>query len=353
MQPRKVGIEEEFLLVDARGVPRPRGERVASGDDRIEHELQQEQAEIGTSPHTSSESLLEDLTQRRRALAEAAAGHGVRAAALATSPLPVQPTPTAEPRYLRMMIDYGAAAQEQLTCGCHVHVDISSRDEGAAVLAAIQPWLSVLLAVSANSPYWQGVDTGYASYRRMVWDRWPGAGPTDPFASAAEYDSVIASMLAAGILLDDGMVYFDARLSAKYPTLEIRVADVCPEPSDAVLVAVLARALVDAASASGSWPAARPELLRGAAWRAARSGLSGDLVDPVVGTSVPASDRLSALIDLVTPSLRRHDDLSFVESSVARLLARGTGADLQRASFERRGELADVVQDAVHRTALG
>jgi glutamate---cysteine ligase / carboxylate-amine ligase len=349
MQPRKVGIEEEFLLVDAHGVPRPRGERVAAGEADIEHELQQEQAEIGTSPFEESAALLADLRDRRAALAEAAIGNGVRAAALATSPLPVQPTPTAEPRYLQMMFDYGATAREQLTCGCHVHVDIASRDEGAMLLAAIQPWLSVLLAISANSPFWQGIDTGYASYRRMVWDRWPGAGPSGGFGSATEYDEVVDALLSSGVLLDNGMVYFDARLSARYPTLEIRVADVCPEPEDAVLVAVLARGLVDAA-AGASWPAARPELLRGAAWRAARSGLSEDLVDPVTATAVPAATRLSDLVELISPALRRHGDLAFVESSVARVLARGTGADLQRAAFSRRADLRDVVSDAVHRT---
>jgi glutamate---cysteine ligase / carboxylate-amine ligase len=355
---RTVGIEEEFLLVDAAGVPRPMSEYLLAeptGDPGrpdptgagLERELQQEQAETGTRPRLDLAELSADLIGRRQALARSAREHGVRIAALGTSPLPVDPTPTVKPRYLRMMDEYGATAQEQLTCGCHVHVGITDRAQGTAVISAIRPWLSVLLALSANSPFWQGSDTGYASYRRMVWDRWPGSGPTAAFAGPQEYDETVAALLHSGVLLDDGMVYFDARLSARYPTVELRVADVCPEPDDAVLLAALGRGLVESAAGDrpDRWPDARIELLRGAAWRAARSGLESDLVDPVEGTAVPAQQRVQHLVDRVEPALRRNGDLDRVESSLHRLLARGTGADRQRAALARRGRLADVVAD--------
>jgi len=369
-----MGVEEEFLLVDPRGRPRPLADPVvafarehehehrapgAGGggvDDElgsIEHELQLEQAETGTPPTADAGELLELVADRRRMLADAARERGALLAALGTSPLAVTPTPTPGERYLTMMREYGVTALEQLTCGCHVHVDIASRAEGVAVLAGIGPWLPVVAALAVNSPYWQGEDTGYASYRRMVWERWPAAGSTQPFADEAEYDATVVALVRSGVLLDEGMVYFDARLSAKYPTVEVRVADVQPEAADTVLVALLVRALVETAAATPPtrFPPPRPELLRGASWRAARSGLSGDLVDVVRGTAVPALDMVQRLVDHVRPALRSNGDLAGAEASLARLVARGTGADLQRASYRRRGRLADVVTDAVARTS--
>jgi glutamate---cysteine ligase / carboxylate-amine ligase len=375
MKLRTVGVEEEFLLVDAAGVPQPAGAQVVPGKgthqlrsgaavenrpDRpaamggLEHELQQEQAETGTRPRTRLADLRADLVQRRRELSQAAAGHGVQIAALATSPMPVEPTATEDPRYLRIMREYAVTAREQLTCGCHVHVGINSRAEGVAVINAIQPWLPVIIAVSANSPFWQGTDTEYASYRRMVWDRWPGSGATAPFGDEHDYDRTVADLVRSKVLLDDAMVYFDARLSAKYPTVEVRVADVCTDPDDAVLVAALCRGLVDSAARAAQdgapWPSARVELLRGATWRAARSGLDGDLVDPLTGAAVPALERLDQLVDRIRPSLQAHDDLETVQTAVHRLAQQGNGASRQRADYARRNELQDVVLAAARRT---
>jgi carboxylate-amine ligase len=361
---RKIGVEEEFLLVDARGIPQPVGEDVvavarenddADGVDEaevggIEHELQLEQAETGTPPCADPVELGAAVLDRRQALDAAAIERGSRLAALGTSPLPVSPTVTPDRRYERMMREYSITAQEQLTCGLHVHVDIASRAEGVGVLGGISPWLPVVVALGVNSPFWQGEDTGYNSYRRMLWDRWPGSGATEPFADEAEYDAAVEAMVRSGVLLDAGMVYFDARLSARYPTVEVRAADVQPEAADAVLLAVLVRALVDTAAAEPRSARPRVELLRGAAWRAARSGLTGDLVDVENGTAVPALDLVERLVDHVTPALRANGDLDLVETSLERLVSRGTGADLQRASHRRRRRLGDVVADAVGRT---
>ena len=107
----------------------------------------------------------------------------------------------------------------------------------------IAAWLPLLLALSSNSPFWQGHDTGYASFRTVIWGLWPTAGPSGPFGDAAGYDAAVADLVRSGAALDVGMVYFDARLSASYPTVEIRVADVCTDVRDAVLLAALSRAL--------------------------------------------------------------------------------------------------------------
>ncbi|WP_143665942.1 YbdK family carboxylate-amine ligase, partial [Streptomyces griseus] len=174
--------------------------------------------------------------------------------------------------------------QEQLTCGCHVHVSVASDEEGVAVLDRMRRWLPVLLALSANSPYWQGRDSGYSSYRSQVWGRWPSAGPVDVHGSAEAYHDRVRSLVGTGALRDEGMIYFDARLSHRYPTVEVRIADVCLDPADTVLLATLVRGLVD--TAAREWRAGEPppdidtSLLRVATWRAGRSGLEGRLVHP-------------------------------------------------------------------------
>ena len=354
---RTFGVEEELLLVDAdSGAPIALAEAVTAGDAETtpESELKREQIETGTAPCATLGELSAQVRNRRRCAAEAAARSGSRAAALATSPLAVTPSTTPGDRYRRMTEQYALTAQEQLTCGCHVHVSVSSPEEGVGVLDRIRPWLPPLLALTANSPFWQEQDSGYASYRQQVWGRWPSAGPTDLFGTPKTYHETIRTMIESGGLLDEGMVYFDARLSRHYPTVEIRVADVCLMADDAVLLAALVRGLVD--TAATQWregeppPAVRTELLRLASWRAGRSGLAGELVHPVTGRPEPAADVVRALLDHAAPALAAGGDLEAATELTARLLARGNGAAIQRAVHEETGDLSAVVRDAVERT---
>ena len=195
---------------------------------------------------------------------EAARSVGARAVALGTSPLPTTPTLVPQPRYLNMAARFGLTLQEQLTCGFHVHVRIRSAEEGVAILDRIRIWLPVVLALSGNSPFWRGTDSGYASFRYQAWSRWQTAGPCERFGSAREYRRHVQSLLATGVLLDEGMVYFDARLSRSHPTVEVRIADVCLEAGHATAIAALVRALVGAGSpGSGSRQASSPRLRRG------------------------------------------------------------------------------------------
>jgi carboxylate-amine ligase len=245
---------------------------------------------------------------------------------------------------------FGLTAQEQLTCGCHVHVGISSADEGVAALDRIGPWLAALLALSANSPFWQGRDSGYASFRYQAWGRWPSSGPAGAFGSVQAYRDTVRQMVRTGTLLDTGMVYFDARLSESYPTLEIRVADVCLHADDAVLIAALARALVE--TEARAWrqgrPArpVRPEMLRLAAWRASRSGLADVLLHPVTGLPERAAAVADMLLRHVSGALADAGDAQTVAALLAAVLGRGNGAAFQRAAYRRRGHLADLVTSA-------
>ncbi|HWG13165.1 MAG TPA: glutamate--cysteine ligase [Streptosporangiaceae bacterium] len=327
-------------------------------DDRPVHELQREMIETETRPCSSLDDLADQLVERRGVAAQAAHRIGAEIAALATSPVPIEPSVTLDERYERMAELYAMTAQEQLTCGCHVHVSIESEEEGVAVLDRIRPWLPTLLALTANSPFWQGRDTGYCSYRRQVWGRWPSSGPTELFGTPEAYHATVEAMLSTGTLIDEGMVYFDARLSRHFPTVEVRVADVCLRVHDAVLLASLVRALVDTAARDwrlGHPPVqARLETLNLAYWRASRSGLEDDLIHPVTGQAAPAEKVLRTLL--------RHigDALDEAEAATGRpglsadllqaLLARGNGAAQQRRIYQQSGDLPTVVRNAVAHT---
>jgi carboxylate-amine ligase len=250
---------------------------------------------------------------------------------------------------------FGLTAQEVLTCGCHVHVGVESDEEGIAAIDRIRIWLPVILAMSANSPFYGGVDSGYASYRSQLWMRWPSAGPTDTFGTPDTYHELVRSMVESGVLLDDGMIYFDARLSRRYPTVEIRVADVCVDLEDTLVVAALCRALVDTAMAEAARDAPVPQmptsLLRLAVWQAGHDGVGGMLVDPVSRRPRPWIDVVRDLVVYVRDSLEEFGDIERVEVGIDRLVRVGTGASGQRRTFEKTGQLLDVVVEAVRRTA--
>jgi carboxylate-amine ligase len=363
MTVRSVGVEEELLLVEpGTGQPLAVAETalrlVPPGDDgqegtdeevggAIEFELQRQQLETSTKPCFDLNELGEELRRGRSLAAEVAGRAGARVAALATSPVPVEPQLVRKGRYLQMAEAFGLTAYEQLTCGCHVHVSISSPDEGVAVLDRIRPWLPVLLALSANSPFWQGRDSAYASFRYQAWSRWPSAGPTDAFGSVEVYQQTVQQMVSTGTLLDSGMVYFDARLSEHYPTLEIRISDVCLYADDAALIAALARALVETEArhwrAGSAVPAHRIELLRLAAWRASRSGLDDVLVNPHTGLPEPAWAVANALLEHVRDALDETGDTAVVTELLGAVLTRGNGAAFQRSAC-RDGSLASVIE---------
>jgi carboxylate-amine ligase len=317
----------------------------------LEFELQQQQLETNSQPCRSLDDLHRELSRCRASAAAAAGTAGVQVAALATSPVAVQPQLVGQSRYRRMSEAFGLTAQEQLTCGCHVHVEIASADEGVAVLDRAGPWLATLLALSANSPFWQGLDSSYASFRYQVWGRWPSSGPTEPFRTAQSYRETLQQMVRTGTLLDTGMVYFDARLSEHYPTVEIRIADVCLRTDDAVLIAALARALVEteerASRAGAPEPRTRTELLRLATWRASRSGLDDVLLNPVTGLPEQAAAVVSTLLAHCRDALEDSGDADTVAELLAALLARGNGAAFQRSAYRRSGQLPDVVSGAV------
>ena len=323
----------------------------SEAEEEVAEELFLQQIETSTAPSADSDELLAGVRAGRRAVGEAAAAAGVRAVAMAAPVLKETHedfTPT--PRYRRIQAEYGEMARQALVCGMHVHVDVSSDDEAVRVVDGVRPWLPLLVAIAANSPFWQGVDTGHASWRSQVWSRWPTSIAAEPFVDVEGYRAVCEQMIAWGGAIDTAQIYFGVRPAEQYPTVEIRVADVCTEVEDAVLVALLARALVATAAIDRSPPTWRGDLLRVAEWRAARYGVSADLVHPITSSLVSPRVAFQATVDWVRQALEESGDLDLVVDSFERLVARGSGAVRQRRTFETSGSLRSVVEDLARRT---
>ncbi|SOX53328.1 glutamate--cysteine ligase [Mycobacterium ahvazicum] len=356
------GVEEEFLLVDPEtGEPAPSNNEVAAQARRRGIELQLElsscQVETASGVAASSAELHAELALLRRTAAQAAEASGVRLLALGLPPVTPHEFPlTDTERYRRIGEEFGMIAHEQGICGCHVHVEVPSRAAAIKVSNWLRPWLPSLLALSANSALYRNTDTGYASWRSILWRRWPAAGPPPFFASPEQYDRTVRMLVDSAVILDPKMIYWDVRPSAKFPTVEVRVADVPATVEETVLLATLIRAAVMTAlnvdgrgDDGGRLP---PAAMRAAYWKAAHDGLSGHLLDPAnQHRAVPARQQLDALLQRVRPALEDLGEYDRATAELERILTQGNGAMRQRKIWQQRGDMMDVIDDAAAATA--
>jgi glutamate---cysteine ligase / carboxylate-amine ligase len=361
---RKIGVEEELMLVDPdtgelaavsskalRAHEEMAQQDPATEEDLVDQEAFLQQIETATKPCTGLAELRDEIVRGRRAAGRAARAAGAAAVAVPTPVLTAEEAQvTPKERHQRILDEYGEMSRQSLVCGMHMHIDIESHDEAVRVLDGIRPWLQVLLAISTNSPYWHGRDTGFASWRSQVWERWPSAGPAEPFESPEEYRRTLEKMVEWGAAADEGMLYLDTRIAKDLPTIEVRVADVCTEVEDAVLIASLARALVETAANESDSRAWRSDLLRAASFRASRYGLAGTLVNPHTWELAPAREVFEALRTHVEPALRDAGDWEWTGDAFDRLMAQGTGSARQRSAYEASGSVQGVVKDLIART---
>ncbi|MFJ9850437.1 glutamate--cysteine ligase [Streptomyces sp. NPDC101150] len=358
-----VGVEEEYLLVDpASRQLSTEAEKVvalaaAELGDRVTTEITRYQVEVRTDPHTGLTGLRDQLHTTRRAVADAAARLGLRIISSGT-PILGQHTPpplTPGPRYARSAAMFRALDHEQTACACHVHVGIPDPTTALQVSNHLRPWLPALIAVTANSPYWDAQDTGYASWRTMTWGRWPVAGPPPYFESRAHFEDLLDDLIGTRTVMDRGGLYWDIRPSHHVPTLEIRVADAAPTVDDTVLLAGALKGLTALALAavhrSEPAPRPRPEMLRAACWRAARDGLAGQSINLGAGRLEPAGTQVDRLFHAVRPVLESTGDFAPLQAARARLRTDGNGADRQRTAYGRRRNIADVVDYLIRTTA--
>ena len=357
-----VGVEEEYLIVDAATRElRPRAEAVLPAarrvlGDQVQPELSLSQIEVETAVCHTLDEVRAGLVRLRSGVLAAAEEAGSLVVASGTHPFSDWRNQALTPkdRYLALGRDFRLLAWEQLISGCHVHVGMDDPDDAIAVMDHCRPWLPTLLALSANSPFWEGVDSGYASYRTQVFDRWPVTGPPPVLGSRATYDRVVEDLVATGAIAEETKLYWDMRPSARFPTVEFRICDVCLTVDEAVMVAGLIRSLVRTchtrAQAGEPTPAVRPEVVRAARWRAARDGLDGDLVDLETCWARPAAEVVGELLDFLRPDLEDAGEWDEVSALTAHTLERGTGARRQREVSERTGSPVELVDWLVEQT---
>ncbi|MEU8818872.1 glutamate--cysteine ligase [Actinoplanes sp. NPDC048796] len=359
-----IGVEEEYLLLDPRTgenvpvAPAVAGKLPEPLREQSRREFRHSMIEMVTPVCSSLDEVADSLRTMRQAAGEAAAAAGANLVALGATPVGEPDlTVTDDPRYRAIAGHYGPIVGDPAVCGCHVHVGVPDVETAVQVGNHLRPWLPVLQAMFVNSPFAAGADTGHASWRAMQLDRWPSLGPTPYFESPADLKRMVRLLVGAGVMMDESLLLWHARPSARYPTVEVRVADVCPSVADGVLLTALVRALVGTALddiAAGRRALPVPDwVLKAAHWNAAHSGLGGTLLDPSRESTRPAWELVDELVETVTPALDRHGDLGTAYELLAPLRTVGTGTDRLRREHERTGDLPRTLADAARRTRAG
>lgn len=353
--PYTIGVEEEFLLVDAATgrvvLAAPDMLRLLDGEPAVEAEFMRYQIETATAVCAGLGQVRAELGRLRGLLAGAADRVGCLLVATGVMPYDGRSGPSAvtdRPRYRHLAARFPELVGSAGTCGCHVHIGVPSRELGVQVLSRLRPWLPQLLAVSANSPFALGGDTGWASWRHPLWSRWPTARPPEIWASTDEYDTSVHALVAAGDAIDARGVHLYARLSPRYPTVEIRITDVCLSVDEAVLLAGLVRAMVATAVAEFAdgrpVPPVRTETITAALNAAAQHGLDGPGIDVFTGEAVPQRQLVENFLAHVRPGLALTGDADTVGRLATDIEVRGTGADRQRALWAGSATAGDFVQ---------
>lgn len=356
-----IGVEEEYQIIEpvtyelssSSGALLPAAQKKLG--DKAQPELQLSQVEAATPVCNTLQEARTAVARMRREMIAAAERQGKYLAAAGTHPFSHWKGQRITPkeRYQGIAEYYQQLAREAIF-GCHVHIGLESREMALQVMNRARIWLAPLLALSANSPYWLGEDSGYASFRTMMWSRWPTSGQPQLFASLDEYNALLKALIVVGSINDATNIYWDIRLSERFNTIEFRVTDCCPTLDEVVMIVGLIRAVVqtcyEQARQDDPIPMVRPELLRAAHWRAARYGISDDLIDVEAQQAVPAAALMEKMLSCLRTALEAEGTWDEVSSLVHETLQRGNGATRQRAVYERNERIEEVVAFLVEET---
>jgi carboxylate-amine ligase len=338
------GIEEEYHLVDRRSrdlVAAPQAlmeacEAALGG--QVSPEFLNSQIEIGTRPSTTFDSARADLANLRSTIARLAAEHGMAPVAAATHPFGrvARLTTTDKARYRSLATDLAGVGRRMAICGMHVHVAIEDRELRVDLMNQARYFLPHLLVLSTSSPFWEGEDTGLKSYRLAVVQELPRTGLPGRLASWDEFQQIVHVLVQAGVIEDASKIWWDLRPSARFPTLETRIMDVCTLLDDALAIAALyvciCRMLYRLRRSNQSWRSYPVFLLEENRWRAQRYGVQGSLFDFGKGELVPFSSLLGELTGLIAEDAEALGCTAEI-SRLDRILERGTSADRQLATF--------------------
>jgi carboxylate-amine ligase len=354
----RFGIEEEYFLADAatHGTPRRAvAEFHAALRDRLpeaERELLQSQVEVATPPSTDFAEARGVLSGLRRGLADLGREHGILVLAAGTHPLArwSRQDHTEAERYEGLMRDLRILGRRNVVCGMHVHVEVPRPEARIDLMNRLMPFMPLLLALSASSPFWQGRETGLAAYRLSVFGEMPRTGLPDLFQDAADYARYVEIMTRAGAIKDASFLWWVLRPSIKFPTLELRVADACTRLEDTLAIAALYRCLVRCADR-------RPDLNRGMTgtsralvaenlWRAQRDGARAEFIDEAKEDALPFAEYLDATLALVAEDAEALGCTAEL-GATRRIVSEGTSADLQATAFARARQGGATEQEAL------
>lgn len=360
-----VGVEEEYQLVAPAS-----GELVSQARDilamdwsgELTPEIQETTLEIGTPICETAAEVERELGRLRLQVASAAAAEELVIVAAGTHPFTPWQTqsPTPGARYARLRERYGRVLRSEQIFGMHIHVGIPAGTDRAFLLGSVRSYIPHLLALSASSPFYGGEDTGYASYRTILAQRYPHSGPPPDFGSEDDYREFVQLLVRGGAIEDESNLYWSIRLHPRFRTLEFRGPDACPRLADAAAITALVRALV-AAAADGALPqgpsapkrATADELLSSNEWQAARFGLGAMLTDPhAAGGRTPIRDEVLRLLETLQPISEALGDGS-VLAGIETLLVRGSAADRIRAAETRVGSGPELVRWLAGESMLG
>ena len=354
-----MGIEEEYLLVDrdtrALVIDPPQnlmGECEDLLGGQVSSELLRSQIEVGTKVCGNVQEARADLTRLRKVIVDVAANHNLAPIAASTHPFSswLDQKQTAKDRYEALTIEMQGAARRLVICGMHVHVGIDDDELRIDLMNQMSYFLPHLLALSCSSPFWCGRDTGLKSYRLTIFDALPRTGLPERFASWAEYQRHVQILIDAGLIEDSTKIWWDLRPSARYPTLETRVMDVCTRVDDAISLAAMLvctlRMLYRLRTRNQRWRIYTPMLIKENRWRAMRYSFDEGLVDLARGVVVPFDELLEEVLGLIAEDA---DALGCTKelAGVRDILTRGTSAHRQLKDFELEQAAGKSVEESL------
>ncbi|XSG81145.1 MAG: carboxylate-amine ligase [Methyloligella sp. ZOD6] len=340
-----IGIEEEYLLVnpETRDLePSPPADLLEKCEEtlggQVSPELLRAQIEVSTCVCSSIAQAREEVTRLRRTVSDIADDFGLAPIAASTHPFAEweNQRTTEKERYLSLADDLQQIAHRMLTCGMHVHIGVEDDELRVDLMNQASYFLPHLLALSTSSPFWEGRSTGLKSYRLSVMDELPRTGVPQQFSSWGEYKRTVDVLVNAGLIEDASKIWWDLRPSARFPTLEMRVTDICPLVEDTICIAAIfaciCRMLYRLRRQNQRWRSYPPVLIRENRWRAQRYGGEEGLVDFGKGRLVPFSELLEELLALIREDAEHLGCLAEVEHART-VMERGTGADRQIERF--------------------
>ncbi|HWV30437.1 MAG TPA: carboxylate-amine ligase [Dyadobacter sp.] len=359
-----LGIEEEFQTIDpvTRNLRSHMSKLVEDGKitlkERVKAEMHQAVVEVGTNICHNIQEAREEVTYLRKMILDLAEKQDLQVAAAGTHPFAdwVDQLITDDPRYDQIIDEMRDVARGNLIFGLHVHVGIESRNEGIQIMNAVRYFLPHIYALSTNSPFWCGRNTGFKSYRSKVFDKFPRTGIPDFFSSAAEYDEYLALLIKTNCIDNGKKIWWDIRLHPFFNTIEFRMCDVPMRTDETICLAAIMQALVAKIhklhSQNLSFRPYRRMLINENKWRAARYGISSKLIDFGKQEEVEYKvliHELLEFIDDVVDELGSRKEIGYIHQ----ILEMGTGADRQLAVFEETGSLNAVVDYIVSETKIG